>query len=298
MSELSFVLENRKVKISPFAKTDGLITSTDKSGSKPFEGTKQVYGLPNKEGQYSYLEILTEKEQKEFERLLQVPANSLSFYVSDKIRLKENFWSKFKLPLTFDGLNLDLTNPTENLQFRVAKALKHLIAPSWGERLSRQEYRYYIEEEDVKNAEILEQSNITEEGWTKYGEIKNRPSTLLSILKIAGKQISQDKATNTDHLKAEVSNMLKETGPNGKQIGMKKFLDIVNDPDFELRVLVADAVKFGAMKIPVRKPEFLYELPDGERLGNIKATIAKLKEPEYMQTFMTLQARVQTAEGK
>lgn len=293
---MSPVLENKIIAIVPTPRLDGLIVSKDLAGAKPYEGSKQVYSMPNREGSLSYIELLNETERIEFEKLLALPTNSLSFYISTTEKRKESFWNKFQLELTRDGLILDLSKPMDNLKYRLAKVLTHLIAPSQAEATAVTQ-RYFIEEESKKNSIKADEGDLFADAWIKFGEVKNEPSKMVSILKIAGKQVSPDKYKDSDFLRAELSDLLKSQTV-GKNSGLKEFLSIVNDENFDIKVLISDAVRAKALTIPVRKPEIQYELPDGERLGNISTTIAKLKDPEYHQVYLKLQAQVKTSQGK
>lgn len=291
-------LKDKKITIKPLVRTDGFITAVDKSGATGFEETKKMWTLPNKEDG-SYLDFLNPEEQEAFEIMLGFPQGSLSFYIHDTKKRSESFWSakKFSLKISPEGLPLDLSKPLDFLKYKLALALGgKFIAPSWGQRFDRGEYLFVILEEDIMQHEELSKGELTKNAWIKFGSIETSNKRLSDVLRLAGKNVAVNQANNHDFLKNEVFKFINET--DTKVGGPKKFLEILEDPYYETKVLIQDAVKAGALIIVERKPKVTYGFTGGERIGDIHDTLKYLEDPMNADIKLKIQSQVKVAEGK
>lgn len=291
-------LKDKKITIKPLVRTDGFITAQDKSGATGFEETKKLWTLPNKEDG-SYVDFLDPEEQEAFEIMLGFPKGSLGFYIHDPKKRHESFWNakKFSLKVSPEGITLDLSKPLDMLKYKLALELgSKYIAPSWAQRFDRGEYLFVILEEDVMQLEELKTGELQKQAWIKFGSIETSNKKMADVLRLAGKNVAANQYTNHDFLKNEVMKFINEK--DNKIGGPKKFLDIVNDPSYDVKVLIQDAVKAGALVIVERKPKVTYGFPGGERIGDIFDTLKYLEDPMNADIKLKIQAQVKTAEGK
>lgn len=276
-------LENKVYKIKPLVKLDSFITDVAKDGSSLYAGAGHHYYLPNTQDG-SWVQILDKDEQAWFEEKLNLPKNSLTFYVANEKDRHKSYWAKFNLHLTNEGLVLKTANPIDNLKYRLAKTLDYLIAPSWAKRNDRAEYRFVLEEEDHENTELAQEGDKQAKAWTHYGEIKNSNMKMLDILKIAGKNVAVNKQNNSDFLQSQVTELIKTN--------ITEYLNIINDPNYEMRLFIAEAVQIKAI---VKKTKSMYTLPEGVELGSLETTIAYLKDPENNPVYLKIKAQIAAA---
>lgn len=291
-------LKNKKITIKPLVRTDGFITAADKTGATGFEETKKLWTLPNKEDG-SYLDFLNPEEQEAFEIMLGFPQGSLGFYIHDAKKRSESFWTakKFSLKISPEGVTLDLSKPLDFLKYKLALALgEKYIAPSWNQRYDRGEYLFVILEEDVMQHEELKKGELQKNAWIKFGSIETSNKKLADVLRLAGKNVAANQMNNHDFLTNEVMKFINETDP--KIGGPKKFLEILEDPSYETKVLIQDAVKAGSLIIVERKPKTTYGFPGGERIGDILDTLKYLEDPMNADIKLKIQSQVKAAEGK
>lgn len=291
-------LKNKKITIKPLVRTDGFITAADKTGATGFEETKKLWTLPNKEDG-SYLDFLNPEEQEAFEIMLGFPQGSLGFYIHDAKKRSESFWTakKFSLKISPEGVTLDLSKPLDFLKYKLALALgEKYIAPSWNQRYDRGEYLFVILEEDVMQHEELKKGELQKNAWIKFGSIETSNKKLADVLRLAGKNVAANQMNNHDFLTNEVMKFINET--DNKIGGPKKFLEILEDPSYETKVLIQDAVKAGSLVIVERKPKTTYGFPGGERIGDILDTLKYLEDPMNADIKLKISAQVKAAEGK
>ena len=106
------ILENKKIKVKPFNKSRSEFMSED--GQIRYSGCKSGYVLPWNMSIGSYVQIFEDGEQAEFEKVLGLDPGTLNLY-----KRKDSWWSKFRIELTKDELELDLSNPIQMLKYKV-----------------------------------------------------------------------------------------------------------------------------------------------------------------------------------
>ena len=276
-------LEDKVYKIRPLVKLDSFIDSVAKDGSSLYAGAGHHYYLPNKQDG-SWVPILNKDEQAWFEEKLNLPKNSLTFYVANEKERHKSYWAKFNLHLTNEGLQLKTADPIDNLKYRLAKQLDALIAPTWAQRNDRAEYRFVILEDDMETAEKVTDGDKKKNAWSHYGKISNSNTKLLDILKVAGKNVAVNKANNSEFLQSQVMELI-----DGN---IDEYLKIINDPNYEMRLFIAEGVQVKAL---IKKTKSMYTLPEGVELGSLESTIAYLKDPENNPVYLKIKAQIAAA---
>jgi hypothetical protein len=272
-----------KVRVEPLTKLTSLMENAAKDGAKGYAGTKQVFTLPTTETG-AWVEILDkdggDTEKTKFAKALGRKAEDLNFFEPDPNKRHTHFWSKFEVILNPNGIELNMANPVDELKRKVLEVSK-FVAPSWSERHNRGEYKFVILEEDVQAKESLSRSNKIKNGWIEYGKIQESNSKLVNVLKLAGKNVTPQKANHSDFLQAEVSKLVEENPT--------EFLSIVTDGDFDLKVLISDAV---VVKSLLKIAHGKYTLPEGDVIGNYEETLQYLKDPNNAPVKLKIQAQI------
>lgn len=277
------ILEDKVYKIRPLVKLDSFITDVAKDGSSTYAGAGHHYYLPNKQDG-NWVSILDKDEQAWFENKLNLPKNALSFYVANESERHKSFWAKFHVTLTNEGLVLNTKDPMDNLKMRLVKKLDNLIAPSWSERNSRAEYRFVIVEDEEIVDEKLKDGDKKKLAWTHYGKISDSNTKMLDILKVAGKSVAVNKQNHNDFLKSQITELI--------ETNLDEFIKIISDPNYEMRVFIADAVQVKGL---IKKSKNMYTFPAGDEIGNLENTIRYFNNPENNPEYLKIKAQIQAA---
>jgi len=236
----SGILENKIVKLKPIPKGGKMIKDPKHFGYFMFDGAFKNYVLPRSTKSGSYPNIFKNGELEFFNDILQT---DLSFS-----KRKENFWDTYSVRVVKDeklmkkGLDFDLSDPYQNLDYRILKHLK-ITAPSYDERENNPKYIWYMAEE---NEELLYEAKETEkieEIWTFFGTLKNSKKKMIDLLSVyyAEKSKSNEVDTNAtiEFFISEIRKLIKND-PNF-------VLQCKNDDSYIVKAFIIDGVRCGAI---------------------------------------------------
>jgi len=289
----NFLIKNKIVKIKPVMREGKWETLLDKRRRDAFmyNSTKRTFTLPNslKTGTLvqilddielvqtpQYKELLTERQF--FEKQLN---RDLSIYN----KKGENFWlddSMTRVVLTKDGEDLNMEDPVDVIRLRILQANRETIAPSLVAAKAKPTYEFYIEDEEVETSRELDIAEKESKAFNYYNEYKVSSTKMKNFLKVSNKGFSPG-ATDS-WLAQEVFKSLKED--------LDKFLSIAEDPLFDDKAFIYDAVRAGAL---ARKGRDSYMLDDDNKTGNIYDTIAYLNKPENSALYNIIKERITRA---
>ena len=214
-------------------------------------------------------------EKQFFEALLH---RSLDFYA----KKEENFWMTDKISritIRKDGLELNLNDPIDAIRYRILIANKAQIAPDKESARMIPTYEFYLEDSNEKLELEAEFANRKLYAFSLFSKMQDDQFKLANLLKVAGRGVN-NRATLA-WLKGEVYKFLEEDP--------ERFTLTIEDPLFEDKAFVLDAVKCGAL---LRKGQDEYALDTGTILGNIHAAVAWLNSPENSAMYNIIQERV------
>lgn len=171
--------------------------------------------------------ILNKAEKETIEELT---GKNLSIYSNEK------FWGNFKVKLYKDDASnkLDLSNPMDFVKLRLLESCEDDVALSWAERHSKPTYQFVItraeEITDAKKSRL----DVKKDAFKAYGRIEDNRETLIGVLKLlTNKPISSQ--SKLKWIQGQVEEYV-DTEP-------KKFLSVIDDPNFETKVLLNKAVE-------------------------------------------------------
>jgi hypothetical protein len=235
VKDIKAYLEDKTVTIKPIDRGRIYMGVKNHDGSTIFTDAVMALTLPRDAKKNQLVAILTKEEQAAFEKELNRTPGELSLYNKDS-----NFWRKEMIvKLTKEGLKLDLSNPVDNLKYRVIRANKKVIAPSWSERFEDAAYKFAIEEEGVMIAEKIKKADKSKIAWKEYGKIEDTISKLKNVLRLAGKTGITEKS-DINFLRAQVTELIESD--------IDTFLTIINDAKFEIKLFVQDALDAKAIE--------------------------------------------------
>lgn len=279
--ENKFKLPKGYVTVKPIVKSTYLIP--DKSHRAAFlaPGAKKRYVNPLlKNGQYS--NVLTNAEKEFFESV----ESGMDFKVGDlSVHKKENnFWDNFQVLLGKEDYTIDKSNPVQYLEYKVLLANTEEVAGSIEEYRNKRKasYNYVLVDSEEEAQNSSKEADREELAWSEYGNIKNDRTRMFDVLRVYGRRPSN--TASDDFLRAQMKLMLKED--------LEGFLNIVRDPNLEIKILIDKAVSVGALT----KRSGGFSLPGGDKLGTtLYETASFLNKPENQEILLTITARVANA---
>ena len=201
---------------------------------------------------------------------------------------KNNFWHDFRVRLGKDRRVLNLRNPKHYLEYLVLRANKLHIAPDGKSIGNKATYRYALVSQDFRTKESAQQVDLEMEAYIALGAMKEDTEAMTNFLKVYGKKVSP--VSKRPFLVAEIKKII--------ETDISKFLEIIEDKEnYELKLLIADAVECGALTKQGRK----YFLPGGDELSGtgdsptLANAVEYIKSPANQDILTTLKARVSAA---
>lgn len=245
-------LQNKKVYLKPVVRGGKMISSPTHVAYFQYEGANNWFQLPKSMKTGALANPFTNMEEQEFfEKELDLDLN-----IHKK---KDNFWHTFFVKVVKDynlmheGYIFDLSEPMENLKWRVTK-LQEMVAPSWDERLDRGEYRFALVDEGYEEAKEQSDTNRTIEAYTYLGSIQNSVREMKDFLgvyyleKKEMKFVPED--ADKDWLKKEIKKII--------ETEIDTSLKIINDPALKIKHFILKAMRSGAINKEARNK---YNIP-------------------------------------
>jgi hypothetical protein len=197
----------------------------------------------------------------------------------------DNFWKSFKVKLSKKTQRLDLANPKDYLTYLVLKANHLHIAPNENVANKRATYRYIMTTESFDMEKKASSVDKSIRAYMELGKIVEDKAAMANFLKVYGKKVSAQ--SKIEFFVAEIKKIIEED--------IDTFLRIIEDKEnYELKLLIADAVEIGAIKLDKRQ----YTLPGGDALAEVgqvptlENAIKFLKYKGNQELLMTIKARV------
>jgi hypothetical protein len=235
-------------------------------GEFMYSGTETHFVLPYDIKKGRLASILTSEEQEFFESKLNEDLN-----IHKKI---DNFWSTFTVKirkddkLMRDGYEMDLSDPIDNLRWRLLKIDSH-VAPSWAERFDRGDYTFALVEENEMIESRARVADKKKDAYMFLGKIEGSTKKMIDFLRVYGKKPS---ATATvDFLKGEIDKLIEDSKT------IDNVIAIIKDNDYEMKLFIEDAIEAGAIVRTNRK----YYLQGGDVINEndptLNGTVEQLK---------------------
>ena len=257
-------LEDKKVYLKPIIKPGGMNPSGH-DGEFMYTGTEIHFTLPYDLQKGRLVSILTAEEQEYFEELLNEDLN-----IHKKV---DNYWNSFSVKirkndkLMSEGYELDLSDPIDNLRWRLLKIQPH-VAPSWQERFDRGEYKFALVAADEMIDNRAKIADKRKEAYMFLGKIEGSQKKMIDFLRVYGKIPSPTASIN--FLKGEIDKLIED--PNSIDTVIK----IINDDSYEMKLFIEDAIDAGAIVKKGRKYFLQGGDPINENDPSLDGTVQQL----------------------
>jgi hypothetical protein len=276
-------LENKKVTIKVIQKyRTGF--NKDSDGSTLYTGCKQVFQLPT--NAYDRLvPVLTEDEQRFFEDKMGLPKGDLAFNNKDK-----GFWREFKVTLDKKGKTLDLSDPEDNLAYKVLRVC-NAVANS-KEAINVLQHTFYIQTDEEEQDNNTKLADRYEEASRLFNIVGKSNKKMGNVLRVLGKAVPVE--ANTKWLKAELIKIIEQKAKVPGQLNMDDFIRTAGDPEIDLRVFILDALEIGE----IYTEGTTYKLRAGDVVGyDFAQAISFFNNPKNQQTKLLIEDRIKNNKG-
>jgi len=187
--------------------------------------------------------ILTKAEKEYFE------ANE---YDGQNLSVYGDFWNDFYVTLEKLDTTLDLSNADDYIRYKLLLGWDQIIAPSlkvYKERPTAA-YQFYLEREGEEESFTAKTLNETKQAWKNFDKIEDNKEILAAVIFLMTGKVASSNA-KLHYLNGEVEKLVDKRAA--------KFNALLADPQFETKVLIANAERAGIIK----KVKGAYETMDG-----------------------------------
>ena len=279
------ILENKIVSLKPIKKGGKMISDPKHIGYFMFNDAFKIYPLPRDPRTGSYKPILSSEELLYFNEALQ---QDLSF--TKKV---DNFWDKYSVrivkndTLMTKGITYDLSDPYQNLDYRIMKSLK-ITAPSYAEKENSPKYIWYLAEQNEELAVEAKKTAKTQEVWTYFGSINNNKKKMIDLLSVYFAEHAREN-------EIDINNSIEWFITEIEKVATKEpefIIKFKNNPDYEFKALILDGVRAGAIKKTGRNK---YELQGDSTkydligLTNLMKKLKKETDDDYLRIVKTIE---------
>lgn len=223
-----------------------------------------------------YPDGMTQKEF--FEKELGVDLNTtlapeLNFWRTDK---------RGRVTITKKGLQLNLTQPLDMLKYLILLSNKMLIAPSFEESTKKATYEFMLVDDNKMLSRKVEEGKRKKRAYVEFSKITSSRTKMVGFIKALGRVLPA-RATD-DWLENEILTVLENNVDN--------FLSIVDDPNYDHKIFIQEAVEVGAI---IKKSDKRYTLDNGIELGDLIDTLNYINSPENQEVKLRIKSKIELA---
>jgi len=278
--EKGFILPTEKVTIKFIKRNRGLAADVSDShiiSGGMIEGATRKFCVPLLRNG-GLKNVLTAQEKEFFEK---------DHFMGVNLSIYSDFWKNQYVSLEKLDTILDLSIPEDYLKYKILLAWDDVIAPSLDEFKSKNKgtYQFYITRTGEELKDRSKKLDAIKTAWKSYYKIEDNREILISIIYLlTGKKISDN--STMKFINTEVETLV--------DTRTKDFLNLVEDPNFETKTLIALAENAGI----VLKRNGKYETVDGLTLAkdgeiaSLQNAVKYLIDPKNQEVRELIEARV------
>lgn len=273
-----------KVTIKQVRKS-GLPVEAGHDGEYRFTGTAEWLTVQYKRGTKELKTGLTEEDEVYFCKKLNLPGKSEKLPQGTLSRFNMDFWGKFKIVIPKGGKVLNLSDPHDELEYKVLLAHDE-VANSEEDRLYNGFARYVLHSEEDTAIDINKKISLKKRAYTKYSSMS--VDEMKDFLRVWN-HTHPVRSGTTDSTKnwiieAAVGTIIEEE--------TQEFLDVLSDEGYKTRVFLKKCIENDIVKQSNTK----YSLPGGDTLGfSLEQTIDYLRNPDNQELVLSLKSKLEAA---
>lgn len=223
----------------------------------------------------TYITGLTKEEEREFEKAMRMDEGNLSRY-------NKEYWASFRIKVEKDGRTLDLSIPSEELEYKVLQANKQ-VANSEAEKAYEPEASYVLTSLEQEAKAASDTLKVKKEAYREFSKMSSKD--MLSFLKVQGNVLSDD--TSLEILDSHVGKVVEENPTI--------FLAVMKDPYFKTKVFIEECKVAGA----IEKNGTKYSLTGGDIFAySLEEAVAYLSKDENQEVLRGLKSKVEVKSKK
>jgi hypothetical protein len=230
------VLKKKIIKVEPIVRSRSFFKKGH-DGEFMYTGCRRIYTLPFDSAKRSFFNpFLKEGEQEFFEKQLNQKEGALNLYDSHS-----KFWGSFTTSLDKNGLELDLSNPSDALRYRVM-----LVDPKFANGEDQRdvpECEFILIDQEITDKAISEKAQTKDKAMDYMYKLKKSKKGMYDTLRLLGKKPDVD--ASADWFKTEIYKILDEPGILPGTVGLKQFIEVMEDSLADVKIFVLDAVEKG-----------------------------------------------------
>lgn len=258
-------LPDKVVIVKPIIRNGGLLPD-DHDGKFMYTRTFRWYTTPVSKAN-KIINPLTPEEQKTLE---------IAFGLAEGEMSKDGnkFFANREVALDKNGVELHLNNPEDYLYWKILLSNTDKIAPSWDERFSKGTYKFALVDTKVETKKTSEAVQLRIKATNALGKISTHKQKMIDaimVYRISVRDYTKLPLTiDKDSLYVILDDIINKDA--------KGFLDILDDKDYEIKLLVQKLIIEGLAVInPMQGNR--YQIKDTDLLGYPADLVRLLKDP-------------------
>lgn len=277
-----FMLPNEKVTIKFIRRNRGLAADVGDShviSGGMIEGATRKFCVPLLRNG-GLKNVLTNEEKEFFEK---------GHFMGVNLSIYSDFWKEQYVSLEKIDTILDLSIPEDYLKFKILSAWDDVIAASLEDYKTKNKgtYQFYITKAGEELKDRSKKLDLIKTAWKEYYRIEDNRDVLISIIYLmSGKKLSDN--STMKFINTEVETLV--------DTRTKDFLNLVEDPNFETKTLIALAENAGI----ILKKNGKYETIDGLTLAkqgeiaSLPNAVKYLIDAKNQEVRDLIEARIKT----
>lgn len=239
-------------------------------------------------GKGVYKNVLTDSEKNYLEYAMGLEKNALSVYLKN-----DNYWENYTVRLTKGDNYLDLSNPSEYIDYKVLLANKDLIAPSLEamQNYPKATYEFVVIAENDETKSNQKTLSYTMKAYMALGKMMEDKESLRFIIETMEGRPLSNKST-LDFLQGKINTLISNDA--------KFFVKVVEDEFFATKVLIRECLEAGLIR---KRGDFLYKAEDNSPLCNtnedptLHNAARFINLPKNQQLKLTLEAKLKQSKS-
>ena len=281
-----FKLPNEKVVVRLVNRQRGAISDPNHELYNCAPGSETEFCPMNKKGELTIDCPLTTSEIEYFEDKRK---SGMAFDIGDLSPHAEasvNFWRSRKATVRLGRhpIELDLSDPSDYLKYKILLSNKDTIAPNSESEKFKGSYIYVIESKADMHKVKLEKGSAIKRAWKLAGKMDSDRDAMINYLSVVGKRPAAN--AKLDWLESEINNQV--------ETNRKEFLEVLESDNYAARVLLARGMQVKAIK----KEGNSYRLADGTLLveqgevPTLNNTLSFLHNDDNQDIAMIIEAKI------